>query len=217
MNSEFPRILTLLRKERGISQKQAAAALGVSQALLSHYENGIRECGLAFVVRASEFYGVSCDYLLGRTSDPGNRESAPPEEEEEPPAKGKHEKILGAVKMLLTLCDRIGSETLSREVERFLSAAIYRMFRRIYRVHPRNAEGLFTLPGPRGELMARCRMESAAAEAEILAEDSCGEQLLTPAQRENAVLTTEILSGYGEEGRALLALIREEESGFKKT
>ena len=40
MNSAFPRILTLLRKERGISQKEAASSLLVSQALLSHYEKG---------------------------------------------------------------------------------------------------------------------------------------------------------------------------------
>lgn len=42
MNSHFPRIITLLRKERGLSQKSAAEQLGVSQALLSHYEKGIR-------------------------------------------------------------------------------------------------------------------------------------------------------------------------------
>ena len=69
MNTDFPRILTLLRKERGISQKQAAAELGISQALLSHYEKGIRECGLDFVVRTADFYGVSCDYLLGRSPE----------------------------------------------------------------------------------------------------------------------------------------------------
>ena len=45
---EFNRIIKLLRKERGITQKQAAEDLGVSQALLSHYEKGIRECGLDF-------------------------------------------------------------------------------------------------------------------------------------------------------------------------
>ena len=39
---EFNRIIKLLRKERGITQKQAAEDLGVSQALLSHYEKGIR-------------------------------------------------------------------------------------------------------------------------------------------------------------------------------
>ena len=62
MNSDFPRILTLLRKEQGISQKKAAADLGISQALLSHYEKGIRECGLDFIVRTADYYGVSCDY-----------------------------------------------------------------------------------------------------------------------------------------------------------
>ena len=67
--SEFSRIITLLRKEKGITQKQAAEQLGVSQALLSHYEKGIRECGLDFVVRVADFYGVSCDYLLGRSPD----------------------------------------------------------------------------------------------------------------------------------------------------
>ena len=66
---EFNRIIKLLRKERGITQKQAAEDLGVSQALLSHYEKGIRECGLDFVVRVADYYNVSCDYLLGRSAD----------------------------------------------------------------------------------------------------------------------------------------------------
>ena len=70
MKSDFPRVLSLLRKEKGISQKEAANQLGVSQALLSHYEKGIRECGLDFLVRAADFYGVSADYLLGRSADP---------------------------------------------------------------------------------------------------------------------------------------------------
>ena len=67
---EFNRIIKLLRKERGITQKQAAEDLGVSQALLSHYEKGIRECGLDFVVKVADYYNVSCDYLLGRTPSP---------------------------------------------------------------------------------------------------------------------------------------------------
>ena len=73
MNSHFPRIITLLRKERGLSQKSAAEQLGVSQALLSHYEKGIRECGLEFVVKVADFYNVSTDYLLGRSPTPQRR------------------------------------------------------------------------------------------------------------------------------------------------
>ena len=57
MSKDFSRIITLLRKERGMTQKEAAAHLGVSQALLSHYEKGIRECGLDFVVRTRTFTG----------------------------------------------------------------------------------------------------------------------------------------------------------------
>ena len=64
-NSKFAAILSQLRKERGSSQKKAAADLGISQALLSHYEKGIRECGLDFVIKCSEYYGVTTDYLLG--------------------------------------------------------------------------------------------------------------------------------------------------------
>lgn len=69
MDKNFPLILTELRKEKGLSQKEAAAKLGISQALLSHYEKGIRECGQSFLVKVADFYGVTCDYLLGRTSE----------------------------------------------------------------------------------------------------------------------------------------------------
>ena len=69
MNIIFARALSQLRHEKGVSQRQASRELGVSQALLSHYENGIREPGLAFVVRACNYYKVSADYLLGRTCE----------------------------------------------------------------------------------------------------------------------------------------------------
>lgn len=67
MSADFALRLSDLRKEKNISQKEAASCLGVSQALLSHYEKGIRECGLDFLKRASDYYDVSADYLLGLT------------------------------------------------------------------------------------------------------------------------------------------------------
>ena len=67
MERSFSVILSRLRKEKNMSQKEAAADLGVSQALLSHYENGIRECGLDFIIKAADFYNVTTDYLLGRS------------------------------------------------------------------------------------------------------------------------------------------------------
>jgi len=68
MERNFSTVMTELRREKGLSQKDAAQKLGVSQALLSHYEKGIRECGQDFLVRAADFYGVTCDYLLGRST-----------------------------------------------------------------------------------------------------------------------------------------------------
>ena len=68
-NSKFAATLSQLRRERGISQKKAAGDLGISQALLSHYEKGIRECGLDFVVKCADYYGVTTDYLLGVTEN----------------------------------------------------------------------------------------------------------------------------------------------------
>ena len=70
MSRSFPETLSALRKQRNISQRAAAADLKISQALLSHYENGAREPGLAFVCRACDYYGVTADFLLGRTDEP---------------------------------------------------------------------------------------------------------------------------------------------------
>ncbi len=69
MSTSISTRLVSLRKEKNLSQKEAAENLGVSQALLSHYEKGIRECGLDFLCRASNFYDVSTDYLLGLTDN----------------------------------------------------------------------------------------------------------------------------------------------------
>jgi len=67
----FNATLSALRRETGRSQRQVASDLSVSQALLSHYENGAREPKLEFVVRACEYYGVTTDYILGRSDERG--------------------------------------------------------------------------------------------------------------------------------------------------
>lgn len=69
MSANFALRLTDLRREKNVSQKEAASNLGVSQALLSHYEKGIRECGLDFLKRACDYYDVTSDYLLGLTEN----------------------------------------------------------------------------------------------------------------------------------------------------
>jgi len=67
--SKFAANLSRLRREKGLSQRQAATELGVSQALLSHYETDAREPKLEFVIKACDYYNVTTDYMLGRTNE----------------------------------------------------------------------------------------------------------------------------------------------------
>jgi len=67
--SKFAANLSRLRREKRLSQRQAANELGVSQALLSHYETDAREPKLEFVIKACDYYGVTTDYMLGRTNE----------------------------------------------------------------------------------------------------------------------------------------------------
>ncbi len=76
MNSTFNERLVELRTEKGLSQKDAAADLGVSQALLSHYEKGIREYSLSFLCKAAEYYNVTTDYVLGITDSRSGLDSS---------------------------------------------------------------------------------------------------------------------------------------------
>jgi len=67
--SSFSKNLAKLRREKGLSQRQASAELGISQALLSHYENDSREPKLEFVIKICDYYSVTSDYILGRTTE----------------------------------------------------------------------------------------------------------------------------------------------------
>lgn len=69
MERSFGYILSELRHTRDLSQRTLAGDLHISQALLSHYENGTREPGLPFVCRVCEYFAVSADYMLGRSDD----------------------------------------------------------------------------------------------------------------------------------------------------
>lgn len=57
-----------IRIDKGYTQIQIAERLGISQNTYSQYEIGILNYPVDAVVKLADFYGVSTDYLLGRTS-----------------------------------------------------------------------------------------------------------------------------------------------------
>ncbi|MGI5978134.1 MAG: helix-turn-helix domain-containing protein [Oscillospiraceae bacterium] len=67
MERSFGEILAELRHEKGLNQRELANDLHISQALLSHYEKGTREPGLPFVGRVCDYFGVTADFVLGRS------------------------------------------------------------------------------------------------------------------------------------------------------
>ncbi|MBQ7383987.1 MAG: helix-turn-helix transcriptional regulator [Clostridia bacterium] len=56
-----------LRKERKISQLKLALDLNMNQNTISRYENMEREADYETLVKFADYFGVSVDYLLGRT------------------------------------------------------------------------------------------------------------------------------------------------------
>lgn len=59
--------LKKLRKERNISQLKLAIDLNMNQNTISRYENMEREADYETLIRFADYFGVSLDYLLGRT------------------------------------------------------------------------------------------------------------------------------------------------------
>ncbi len=61
-------ILAALRKEHNIGQKELAIYLNVSTGTVSNYEHNVHSPDLAAISRLADYFGVTADYLLGRTS-----------------------------------------------------------------------------------------------------------------------------------------------------
>lgn len=59
--------LRKLRKEKGLSQIAVQMQTGIEQALISKYENGERVPPTETLMQLVDFYGVSMDYIMGRT------------------------------------------------------------------------------------------------------------------------------------------------------
>lgn len=59
--------LRKLRKEKGLSQIAVQMQTGIEQALISKYENGERVPPSETLMQLADFYGVSMDYIMGRT------------------------------------------------------------------------------------------------------------------------------------------------------
>lgn len=65
-----------LREDRDLRQTDVAAATGIDQRTLSNYETGKTNPDSFAIIKLAEFFGVSCDYLLGVNDVNINNKSA---------------------------------------------------------------------------------------------------------------------------------------------
>ena len=63
----YPRIRDL-REDHDKTQKEIAALLHMHPTVYQRYERGERELPLWAAIQLADFYGVSLDYLVGRTN-----------------------------------------------------------------------------------------------------------------------------------------------------
>ena len=219
MNTDFPRILTLLRKERHLSQKDAAEALGVAQALLSHYEKGKRECGLDFLVKAADYYNVSTDYLLGRSAMSTGRviaESDIPEPQSNERARFGADISLTLSKKLLTnsidviysLMGKIGNSKLNAAITNVLNYTVYKVFRIVFRSNKANNLTMFELADEKA-----CHLSDAGIH---IAEGEAAAAIKTAAAESPEISTVTIESDFPQQAPALLCLVKSSETQLKK-
>ena len=64
----YPRIRALW-EDRDLTQREMGALLSCSQRVYSNYERGDVDIPTSVLISLTDFYSVSIDYLLGRTSD----------------------------------------------------------------------------------------------------------------------------------------------------
>ena len=61
-----------LREDKDLTQKEVAAMLGYHTTTYQRWEESIHSIKLIDAINIAEFYGVSLDYLAGRTNNPHN-------------------------------------------------------------------------------------------------------------------------------------------------
>lgn len=64
---EFGKVISELRAEKGIYQKELANYLKVSIGTISNYEQGIHSPDFDTLCKLADYYNVSIDYMMGRT------------------------------------------------------------------------------------------------------------------------------------------------------
>lgn len=225
MNTEFSRIITLLRKEKKLSQKRVANDLGISQALLSHYEKGIRECGLDFVVKTADYYNVSCDYLLGRTTERSGATSTVKNSSATNNLSVSYGNVLAqlnkklvqnSTSLIFDIVEKSNNNHLNTAVTEHIMTSIYKVFRILYTTNPQNPQAMFAIPKETYSSYTLAYQAIKEAEIATIANGKRFNDAQFPQKESTPALSQEILTDdYPEHSSSMLNLIKIVENSIK--
>ncbi len=189
--------------------------------MLSHYERGIRECGLDFLCKAADFYGVSTDYLLGRSADRNGAQLTVDDIPEfdtnstDKKFKGStipvlnKKLIVNSLIVLFDLLQRVDCRALTTEISGYLMLSVYKVFRLVYQSNPKNSRSFFSVPDNMCRGMSTAAMEIAESRITALSSGKAVDELIGIEDTTLLELSDELLlQQYPHLVTSLLNLIR---------
>ncbi len=69
MGKTYIQIMRELREDNDLTQQEIADYLGTSQTMYARYERGANELPIRHLIKLCDYYHVSSDYFLGRSSN----------------------------------------------------------------------------------------------------------------------------------------------------
>jgi hypothetical protein len=149
----------------------------------------------------ADFYGVSCDYLLGRSPEKSGA-MLTVEDIPEPDSMGKENQKIGSIlptlnkkllanslNVLYGLLSKANHKELTTEVSAYLTLAIYKMFRYIYSAESKNPQGAFAADKEMFSALASSAMILSEMQVKCITEGvSCNE--VTPLEDLSGLVLT---------------------------
>lgn len=213
MNNTFGSIISYLRKEKGISQKKASSDLGISQSLLSHYEKGVRECGLDFVVKVADYYNVSCDYILGRTSERTVNSTSTSLDSSISVENPSEKIIIDSIDFIYRILSEMNNRDIRRSSTEMIMCNLYSVIRLLFKNNSLNNEEFFTL----SKESYNCFIESLLQQKKGNLTDKISEFSKSRRNENKVYLSYEIINKkYGDISSSVFNLIHNTEKAIKK-
>ena len=146
--------LKKLRKNKHLTQGELASFLGISASAVGMYEQSRRSPSISDISAIAKFFGVTTDYLLGRTvqrnftADPfeaAEKEVVINTEKGSMINKINRSLLMNTTSVIYDLLAKIGNKHLTNAVSNYLMSAEYVIFRTIYNSEKNNSQTMFSL------------------------------------------------------------------------